>query len=53
MVPTQKKFNENSFDEAFPCDTSGLAILSHVNIFQDSRTQWSTLRCVKLIFAFV
>ena len=41
MLSTQF-FNKNSFDEGFPCDNAGLARLPCVNIFQDSRPQWST-----------
>ena len=36
MVSTQSFFNQNSFDEGFPCDNPGLARLLYVNIFQDS-----------------
>ena len=46
MLSTQKCFHQNTFDEGFPCDDRGLARLSCVNIFQDSGTQWSTLRSV-------
>ena len=46
MLSTQKTFNQNSFDEKFPCDSPGLARLSYVNGYQDSRTHWSTLRYV-------
>ena len=44
MLSTQGFFNQNSFDEGFPCDNLKLARLSHVEIFQDSRSQWSVLR---------
>ena len=42
----QKSVNQNSFDEGFPCHNPGFAKLSYVNIFQDSQTQWPTLRHV-------
>ena len=42
-----KFVNQNSFDEGFLCDNPGLAKLSSiVDIFQDSRTQWSAKRYV-------
>ena len=34
-------------DEGLHSDNAGLAILSYINKFQDSRTQWSTLRYVQ------
>ena len=46
MSSTQIFFNENSFDEGFLCDNLELARLSYVDIFQDSRPQWSMLRYV-------
>ena len=46
-VSNQRFFNQNSFDEGFPYDNPGLARLSYVNIFQDCRSQWSTLRYVE------
>ena len=36
--------NNNNFDEGFLCDNPGLARLSFVNIFEDSRNHRSTLR---------
>ena len=44
MLSTQKFVNQNSFGEGFPCDSSGLARLLY--IFQESGSQWSTLRYV-------
>ena len=46
MLSTKKFVNQNSFDEGFLFDNPGLATLLHVNLFQGSRTQWSTLRYV-------
>ena len=46
MISTQRFFNQNSFDEGFRCDNLELARLSYVDIFQDSRPQWSVLRYV-------
>ena len=46
MLYTQKFVNKNSFDEGFPFDNIGLAKLTYINIFQDSHTNWSTLRYV-------
>ena len=46
MLSTQTFANKDSFGERFPCDSSGLARLSFVNSFQDSRTQGPTLRYV-------
>ena len=45
-VTTQKFANKDNFDERFPCDSLGLARLSYVKSFQDSRTQGPTLRYV-------
>ena len=45
MLSTQRFFNQNSFDEGFLCDMES-ARLSYVDIFQDSRPQWSILRYV-------
>ena len=44
MLSTQKFVNQSSFDEGSLCDIPGVESLSYVNIFQDSRTQWSALR---------
>ena len=44
MLSTQRFYNQNSFDEGFPCDKLELARLSYADIFQDSRPQWSVLR---------
>ena len=46
MLFTQRFFNQNSLDEEFPCDNLELAKLSSVDIFQDSRLQWSVLKHV-------
>ena len=46
MLTTLRFFNQNSFDEGFPSDNLELARLSYVDIFQDSRTQWSVFRYV-------
>ena len=46
MISTQRFFNQNSFDEGFPCDNLELARLSYVDIFQDSPPQWLVLRYV-------
>ena len=46
MLSTQIFFNQNSFDEEFRCDNLELARLLHVDIFQESRLQWSMLRYV-------
>ena len=46
MLATQRFFNENSFDEELRCDNLELARVSYVDIFQDSRSQWSLLRYV-------
>ena len=46
MLSTQKFVNQNCFDEGFPSDNPGLARSSYVYLFQDSRTQWSTLKYV-------
>ena len=46
MLSTERCFKQNSFDEGFPCDNLELARLSYVDIFQDSRPQWSMLRYV-------
>ena len=46
MLSIKIFFNQNSFDEGFPCDNLELTRLSHVGIFQDSRPQWSVLRYV-------
>ena len=46
MLSTQRSFNQNSFGEGFPSNNLELARLSYVDIFQDSRPQWSLLRYV-------
>ena len=46
MLSTQTFFNENNFDEGFRCDNLAIARLSYVDIFQESRPQWSVLRYV-------
>ena len=46
MLTTQRYFNQNSFDEEFRCDNLELARSPYVEIFQDSRPQWSMLRYV-------
>ena len=46
MLSTQRFSNQNSFDEEFRYDNLELARLSYVDIFQDSRPQWSVLRYV-------
>ena len=43
MLSTQKPVNRNIVDEGFPCDNLGLVGLLYVNIFQNSRTQKSTV----------
>ena len=56
IISTQNFFNENSFDEGFPCDNFGLErsnILKHAKIFQDSRTQWSAIRYVKVCYVYL
>ena len=42
----ERFFNQNSFDEVFPCDNLELARLSYGDIFQDSPPQWLVLRYV-------
>ena len=46
MLSTQKFVKRNKYGEGFLCDNPGLARLLCVNIYQDSQTQWSTLRYV-------
>ena len=46
MLFTQRFVNQNSFDEGFFRDNPGLVRLSHVNIFQDSWTQYSVQKYV-------
>ena len=46
MLSSQRFFDQNSFDEEFRCHNLELARFSYVNIFQDSRPQWSVLRYV-------
>ena len=46
MLSTQIFFNQNSFDEEFRCDNLELARLLYVDIFQESRLQWSMLSYV-------
>ena len=46
MLSTQIFFNQNSFDEEFRFVNLELARLLYVDIFQDSRPQWSMLRYV-------
>ena len=43
MFSTKNLVNQSTFDKGFPCVNLGLARLSYVNLFQDSRTHWSTL----------
>ena len=42
MFSIHKSFNQNSFDEWFSCDNLVIVRLINVNVFQDSRTHWST-----------
>ena len=42
MFSIHKSFNQNSFDEWFSCDYLVIVRLINVNVFQDSRTHWST-----------
>lgn len=42
MFSIHKSFNQNSFDESFSCDNLVIVRLINVNVFQDSRTHWST-----------
>ena len=44
MLSAQRFVTQDSFDKGFFCDSLGLAILSYVNIFQGSRTQWWALK---------
>ena len=46
MLSTQRFFNQNSFDIGILCDNVELARLSYIDIFHDSRPQWSVLRYV-------
>ena len=49
MLSTKKFINQNSFDESFPSDNSGLQRIPYINIFQDSRSQWLTIRHVDYV----
>ena len=42
MFSIHKSFNQKSFDEWFSCDNLVIVRLINVNVFQDSRTHWST-----------
>ena len=56
MLSTQI-FNQNSSDKGFPCDNAELIRLSYVDIFQDSRPQWSTRQwsvcCINICFYLI
>ena len=46
ILSIEKSVNKNSLAEECPYSNLGLTRLSYINIFQNSRSQWSTLRYV-------